>query len=1410
MSTIVHVRPKNDDVKPPSIKADSVQLKAPPSVPQKPPPTGAERFGPLVMFVAIGGLVVAGWSTGMFRGGVGMLFPLMLVMGMAMMLRNRGGDKKQEVVKERSDYLRYLDAVRDDSIEAAKIQYAVAEFHYPPCDELVGKIGAASPLMWRRRATGDTSSEFLHARIGLGTVAAMRSFERLDVGAMEDQEPACVQAVNDLIHEHTFVRDIPRPISLSDQAAWALIGDADAARASARAILAHLAFFHGPDDVMVAVIVDEDRAHYWDAVKWLPHHRMNHRPLTFGSVAEMMEQLGDDLRDRGQHTQRTMKGAGPSLTSAAGQGGAPEDAGPAAVKHLVVLVDTGSTEDWDTFIVNGKGREASTVLDLTGRCPLVVPQSTLHFADGEVAKTPLSGGAPEFLAVPDAMSMESWESFARKLSRYRQGRKASKVLADSGEVESDLDLWKLHNIADAGNWDPGEMWKWASTKHNLMRVPVGRYLDSHRTWYIDMKEGRNGPHLGTAGATGAGKSDFLRTLVVSLCMTHSPEDLIITPADFKGRKTFAGLERLPHVLVVLNNLDNSPDRVARLRQVFQGEMIRRQRLIDSLGEKVNDIYQYRAYRRKHPELGLPPMPFWFVPFDELMQAKREAPELLAIMKIYGTVMRSLGGSMMPVSQTFNASLMEGIAPHLTGRLGMKMNNHQDYRDILGTSSPGALPKRPGVGYWVEDPEASIPPQRVEVAYARKPYVPPAEAEAAEQTRSIREHFKPRLLSAAGDLAAAAIEATYSAADLPDTGVDKDGGDDEIPETLDGVSDDGADDDDDDMEDLLSRTQMSAAIDVIEAYVREHDCALDYTFWLPELTSYTPVSDYVSRFVSEKGRPGPQDLVAPCGVVDLPRELSQDVLTVQLGQNAVIYGGPQSGKSLALASVVLGAAQVYSPERVQFYILDNGGGKLQFLEGLAHVGEVVRGTGDRYAVERLFQSIWHLFREREASWARARVDLQQWRRRRFGGEPGFAPDDGYGDVYFVIDQADTVCGEFLEYRDSVLLPLAQRGPGYGIHLVFTQASKSTANMHRFGDSFGHIYELKMADSTESQMTRQNAEAVPNFPGRGLISAEGTGGARKSTAAAMANTMESIPPDSAHHILFASPTINVGDTELAGEEACGFINAMHPGAREARGIPQLPERVSVSELAAGQPGQFVLGLREVDQATQYWTPAEDGSLVVMGDSQCGKTTTLRTIATQLDAYATAAPADNKPVIVVFDQQQGLLGAIQTANLAPGGYVYQLAQAKPMVDYLVSLVADRGGDEVLDQDELLRRRRLATAAFEGPEIFIVIDDYESFVQGYEDVFTPLQKGIAMGARSGVRLIAAHSTNGTVWDGTRGLMPGVKACAAPVLLMSDKELTSNVVAKTKGMVLPEGRGNYIGRRGSMMIQVGVIDDAR
>ena len=119
---------------------------------------------------------------------------------------------------------------------------------------------------------------------------------------------------------------------------------------------------------------------------------------------------------------------------------------------------------------------------------------------------------------------------------------------------------------------------------------------------LDFKESAQegmGPHGLLIGATGSGKSELLRTLVASLAITHSSEELNFVLVDFKGGATFASLDALPHTSAVITNLadelplvDRMQDAAGRRDGAPPGAAARRRQLRLAL-----DYEQARAGRR---------------------------------------------------------------------------------------------------------------------------------------------------------------------------------------------------------------------------------------------------------------------------------------------------------------------------------------------------------------------------------------------------------------------------------------------------------------------------------------------------------------------------------------------------------------------------------------------------------------------------------------------------------------------------------------------------------------------------------------------------------------------------------------------------------------------------------------------
>jgi hypothetical protein len=134
-----------------------------------------------------------------------------------------------------------------------------------------------------------------------------------------------------------------------------------------------------------------------------------------------------------------------------------------------------------------------------------------------------------------------------------------------------------------------------------------------------------GPHGLVIGATGSGKSELLRTLVLGLAATHSPEKLNLVLVDFKGGATFAGMADLPHVSALITNLEQEITLVDRMQAALTGELIRRQEVLRAAGN-LTSITEYEKARAGGQPLD--PLPSLFICVDEFSELLSAKPEFI--------------------------------------------------------------------------------------------------------------------------------------------------------------------------------------------------------------------------------------------------------------------------------------------------------------------------------------------------------------------------------------------------------------------------------------------------------------------------------------------------------------------------------------------------------------------------------------------------------------------------------------------------------------------------------------------------------------------------------------------------------------------------------------------------------------
>lgn len=312
---------------------------------------------------------------------------------------------------------------------------------------------------------------------------------------------------------------------------------------------------------------------------------------------------------------------------------------------------------------------------------------------------------------PDALSRADALVCARRLAAYRSEDRGASGRGWAG----------LMGIADIERFDPAA--RWADAPGRRLCVPIG-IDDRGDPVELDLREAAeqgSGPHGLCIGATGSGKSEFLRTLILGLATRHSPDALNFILVDFKGGATFLGFEAARHVAAVITNLAAEAALVERMHDALSGELHRRQELLRAAGATGIRAYA-RARGTGQPQL--PALPALLIVVDEFSELLHQHPDFLDTFVAIGRLGRSLGVHLLLASQRLDEGRLRGLEAHLSYRVCLKTMSAAESRIVLGTADAHELPNSPGLGY-LRTADGAI--RRFQTAYVSGPCpsAPPA-------------------------------------------------------------------------------------------------------------------------------------------------------------------------------------------------------------------------------------------------------------------------------------------------------------------------------------------------------------------------------------------------------------------------------------------------------------------------------------------------------------------------------------------------------------------------------------------------------------------------------------------------------------------------------------------------------------
>ncbi|MGH3548342.1 MAG: FtsK/SpoIIIE domain-containing protein [Pseudonocardiaceae bacterium] len=400
---------------------------------------------------------------------------------------------------------------------------------------------------------------------------------------------------------------------------------------------------------------------------------------------------------------------------------------------------------------------------------------------------------------------------------------------------------------------------------------------------------RQGPHTMLGGATGAGKSILLQTLVTSLLLANRSDELNLVLVDFKGGSAFLPFQHCPHVVGLIRSTGETPADVfdeaaaARVLASVRAEVRRRESQLARYGGEID---QYWKARGTNP--AMPPLPRLVMVFDEFARVLETSPDFLKELVNVAAKGRSLGMHLILATQSLQGKLSPELKNNIDLRITLRQNEPADSIEVLGVRDAATIPGRlRGRGMILCTKDETRTPRAFQSGYLGNP---PA--------------------------VAGTVPAQIRIVDWSTLGVPR------PEETV-------------DHGDQLTDQQL--AITAIEKAAHRIGVPDPFRPLLPPLPAALSQDELTVQATTQ----GPASGLA-FGLLDDPAAQAQPPAQLDLAgtDRLLIAGGPQSGRTTAAHTLIASLVTRCRPDQAHLYILEHRPAALAAYAGLPHCGAVL--------------------------------------------------------------------------------------------------------------------------------------------------------------------------------------------------------------------------------------------------------------------------------------------------------------------------------------------------------------------------------------------------------------------------------------------------------------------------------------
>jgi len=931
--------------------------------------------------------------------------------------------RKKKKEKERQiKYKEYLNKIDTKIQYALKQQTQVLKENNLSAKECYDVILKKNRNFWSREITDE---DFLKIRLGIGNI---KSF--VSVKAPEEHFSLEVDNLQELVFEvdkkSKILKGVPVTLSLASEKNLAFVFNCSYKNDYMNSIITQLLALHSALELKIVILTNKDNEKRWEFAKFLPHCWSDDKTMRFfATTQEEMKEVSSYLEEQYKLRQERKS-----------TGDKSENNQYFTQPYYLII-----TDDY-------KFTKNAIILDLIQKNNLNIGFSFITISNSmknlpNKCEKFIQIGEKDSCILEKKLSSDSQIVFTNEYVKNIDMDSISVKLSNVALLTKDalkslptsLSFLDMYGVGKIEQLNILNRWK-TNNPVATLSTPIGVHADGE-LFKLDLHEKFHGPHGLIAGSTGSGKSEFIITYILSMCVNYHPYEVQFVLIDYKGGGLAGAFEnketgvKVPHLVGTITNLDTAE--MNRTLVSISSELKRRQRIFnetkDKLEESTMDIYKYQKLYRE----GLieEPMAHLFIISDEFAELKSQQPEFLAELVSTARIGRSLGVHLILATQKPSGVVNDQIWSNSKFKICLKVQDRGDSMEMLKRPEAASI-KETGRFYLQVGYDDYF--DMGQSGWGGAKYVPTDRIikkvddsinivnNVGSVIKSVNDVVKKETTEDLGDQLTNIVKYIYNLSNKESL-VTKKMWLDKIPETI-----------------LLNNIKQKY--------------------------NYKPTPWLINPVIGEYDNPSAQ---------------SQEILNLNLSDgNTIIYGKGGSGKENLLTTTIWSTCIEHTPDEVSFYIIDCGAEILKMFYKFPHVGDIATVDEQDKIINILSYAGEEIERRKDAY-----ADYA-------GSYKNYCENSGNKDplLVFIINNYEIFSETYAKIADGIQT-MYRDGAKYGIYFILS-CTTTTSVRGRTTQYFNNRISLQLPDGTDYRSlvgSPRNLVPAKNF-GRGLISKDET--------------------------------------------------------------------------------------------------------------------------------------------------------------------------------------------------------------------------------------------------------------------------------------------------------------------------------